>query len=319
MGVPAALQSAISARLVLRMSSPDEMASLNVPSSVAKDAELPNGRGFASWLGGGATEVQIACAGPDPSALAQVETLVAEAEELRSRSDARAPQLPELPDHFVVETEEVGPPLTAALGIADMTAELVRLDLTRQNLVVIGPPQSGKSATLATVAQGLRASTGDKVRLLGMGSAASPLADLDLWDVGAFSRASMPALAEKLWDKVAGMETVDVKYVLFVDPAEDMDDYDIERSLENIVKRECVRLVVACDGDLLAKAYSGWLSTLRRNRTAIMLQPESRIEVDSVLDIKVTFRPGQTFPPGRGIIVANRAWQLLQVAYPGGG
>jgi len=319
MGVPAALQSAISARLVLRMSSVDEMASLNVPSAVAKDADLPNGRGFASWLGGGTTEVQVACPGHDPSGLAQVETLVAQAEVLRSQSPARAPELPELPEHFVVETEQVGPPLTATLGIADMTAELVEVDLSRQNLVVLGPPRSGKSAALATIAQGIRASTGDKVRLLGMGSASSPLADLDLWDVAAFSRASIPVLGEKLWDKVAGMETVDVKYVLFIDPAEDLDDYDIERSLENIVKRECVRLVVACDGDLLAKAYSGWMSTLRRNRTAIMLQPESRVEVDSVLDIKVFFRPGQTFPPGRGIVVANRQWQLVQVAYPGGG
>src|SRR4029453_1665683 len=67
MGVPSTLLSAISARCALRMATPDELNALGVPSKIAKDAELPNGRGFVD----GTTEVQVACVSDDPSGVAQ--------------------------------------------------------------------------------------------------------------------------------------------------------------------------------------------------------------------------------------------------------
>ena len=313
MGVGPGLQSAIAARLVLRMSSPDEMASLNVPTKAARDADLPHGRGFASWMGGGATEVQVACPGNDPSGAAQVDALVAQAEKLAAASAARAPALPDLPQRLVLDDLPVGAALTAPLGKVDLTLEPVHVDLRRQNFAVLGPPMSGKSCTLATVAAGLRASSGDALRLVAIGSASSPLQALDIWDDAAFSRATHGRVAEALWEAVADDEGVDPRAVLFVDGAEEIEDYDVERPLEQLAKRECVRLVVACEPTTLSKAYSGWLSTLRRNRSAVMLQPDNRSDVETVLDVRPALRPGQTFPAGRGIYVAHRGWSLVQV------
>jgi hypothetical protein len=289
------------------------MMSLNVPMKVAKDAELPNGRAFASWMGGGATEVQVACPGDDPAGLAQVEALVKQAEKLAATSSARAPALPSLPDELVLDhASGAGPALTALFGVADLTDDPVRLDLTRQNFAVMGPPMSGKSTVLQTIAHGLRASSGDDLALYAIGAASSPLAALDVWTQAGFSRATHAQVAEALWEAVADDESVTARAVLFVDAAEDVEDYDVERPLEALVKRECVRLVVACETNTLAKAYSGWLSTLRRNRSALMLQPESRLDVETALDVRPALRPGQTFPPGRGVFVANRGWSLVQ-------
>ena len=296
MGVGPGLQSAIASRLVLRMSSPDEMTSLNVPSKVARDADLPHGRGFASWMGGGATEVQVACPGDDPSGAAQVDALVAQAEKLALASAARAPALPDLPERLMLDDASLGAALTAPLGVVDLTLAPVHVDLRRQNFVVLGPPMSGRSSALATVAAGLRASSGDDLRLVAIGSASSPLQNLDIWDDAAFSRATHARAGEALWESVA-----------------DDEDYDVERPLEQLAKRECVRLVVACEPTTLTKAYSGWLSTLRRNRSALMLQPETRSDVETALDVRPALRPGQAFPPGRGILVANRAWSMVQV------
>ncbi len=44
-----------------------------------------------------------------------------------------------------------------------------------------------------------------------------------------------------------------------------------------------------------------------------MLQPESRQDVEAAIGVKPALRPGQPFPPGRGIFVANRRWSLVQV------
>lgn len=313
-GIAPALQSAISTRLVLRMASADDMSALNVPLKVAKDADLPNGRGFASWLGGGSTEVQVSCLGSDPAGGSQVDALLARAVSLAASDPARAPLMPELPERFVIDSGAPrGAALTAPLAVVDLTNAVLPVDLRRQNLVVLGSPQSGRSTALATVAQGLRASSEDMVRLLAIGGASSPLAKLDLWDEAGFSRASHARVAEALWERVADDEGVDAKVVLFIDTAEDVENMDVERPLEQLVRRECVRLVVACEAGTLSKAYSGWLATLKRNRGALMLQPESRVDVESVLNVRPALRPGQSFPPGRGIYVGNRDWTLVQV------
>jgi hypothetical protein len=172
---------------------------------------------------------------------------------------------------------------------------------------------SGRSSALATVAAGLRASSGDDLRLVALGSASSPLQALDVWDDSAFSRSGHARVADALWELLADDEGVDARAVLFVDGAEEIDDYDVERPLEQLAKRESVRLVVACEPTTLSKAYSGWLSTLRRNRSAVFLQPQTRTDVESVFEVRPALRPGQEFPPGRGIFVANRGWSLVQV------
>jgi S-DNA-T family DNA segregation ATPase FtsK/SpoIIIE len=307
MGVPNALLSAISARCALRMATPDELTALGVPSKIAKDAELPNGRGFVD----GTTEVQVACVSDDPSGVAQAEAIGALGDKLAASTDARTRAVPALPDALVLTAAPTAP-LTAAFGLVDLSLAPAVVDLSRQNLVVAGPPLSGKSTALETVARGLRASSGH-LRLVALGTAASPLAALDVWDDAAFARAGLAGVVERLADDLADDEGVDTRVVLFVDAAEDIEGNDVVRNLEAVAKRDVLRLVVACEPTTLAKAYSGWLAALRRNRSALVLQPESKVDVDTTVGIKPDLRPDQPFPPGRGVFVANRRWQLVQV------
>ena len=315
MGVPNALLSAISARCALRMATADELTALGVPSRIARDAELPNGRGFVD----GTTEVQVACVSDDPSGVGQAEAIAALGAKLAASTDARSPAVPALPDALVLPVG--GPqsrPLTAPLGLVDLSLDTAVADLSRQNLVVAGPPLSGKSTALETVALGLRASSGAGpgaagLRLVALGTAASPLAALDLWDDAAFARAGLAGVVERLADDLADDEGVDARVALFIDAAEDIEGNDVVRNLEALARRDAVRLVVACEPATLAKAYSGWLAALRRNRSALVLQPESKVDVDTTVGIKPDLRPGQPFPPGRGVFVANRRWQLVQV------
>jgi S-DNA-T family DNA segregation ATPase FtsK/SpoIIIE len=308
MGVPNALLSAISARLALRMATPDELAALGVPTKLAKDADLPNGRGYLD----GTIEVQVACVSPDPSGVAQSDAIAVAAEQLQAAGLTPAPRLPELPDsvRFDTPTKE---PLTAPFGVVDLSLVVTDVDLSRQNLVVMGPPLSGKSTALETVAWGVRAATDPEIKLFALGSAASPLAGLDLWDDAAFSRAGHAGLLTRLTDLIGDDEGVEARALLFVDAAEDIEGNDVVRPLEALTKRDALRLAVACEASTLNKAYSGWLSPLRRNRSALLLQPESRADADAALGVKPSLRPDQPFPPGRGVFVANRRWSLVQV------
>jgi S-DNA-T family DNA segregation ATPase FtsK/SpoIIIE len=308
MGVPNALLSAISSRCALRMATPDELAMLGVPSKIARDAELPNGRGFLD----GPTELQVACVSDDPGGGAQAEAIALLGTKLAAATDLRAPAVPELPEAVVLAPVPTAP-VTAPLGVADLSLSVVEVDLSRQNFVVTGPPMSGRSTALAAVARGLRASSGDSLRLVGLGGAASPLAALDLWDDAAFSRAGQLGVVERLADDLDDDGPVDARVVLFVDGVEDVEGNDVMRYLEAVVRCDCVRLAAACEPTTLAKAYSGWVSALRRNRSALVLQPESKAEVDGVVGIKPDLRPDQPFPAGRGVFVANRQWMLVQV------
>jgi DNA segregation ATPase FtsK/SpoIIIE, S-DNA-T family len=314
LGVPSALLAAVSARLALRMATPEDLTALGVPLRVAKGAELPNGRGFL----GGTAEVQVACVSDDPSGAAQSQALSDAGAKMTAAEASRAPQLPTLPERIVFP----GPttrPLTSPFGVTDLTLEPADVDLTRQNLVVTGAPMSGKSCALETVAWGLRAST-PELQMLALGSAASPLAALDVWDDAAFSRTAHGPLVGRLTDLLAGDESIEARAVLFVDAAEDLEGNDVLRPLEALLRSDALRAVVACEPTTIAKAYSGWLAALRRNRSAIMLQPESRQDVEAAVGVKPALRPGQHFPPGRGIYVANRQWALVQVGLrPAGG
>jgi S-DNA-T family DNA segregation ATPase FtsK/SpoIIIE len=308
LGLPSALLAAVSARLALRMATPEDLTALGVPMRVAKGAELPNGRGFLN----GTAEVQVACVSDDPSGAAQSQALADAGAKLAAAEASRAPALPALPERVSFD-RPTSRPLTSPFAVVDLTLEPAEVDLTRQNLLVTGAAMSGKSCALETVAWGVRASTGSGLHMAALGSAASPLAGLDVWDDAAFARAGHGPLVARLTELLAGDEGVDARAVLFVDAAEDLEGNDVLRPLEALMRSDALRVVVACEPTTVAKAYSGWLSALRRNRSAVMLQPESRNDVEAAVGVKPALRPGQAFPPGRGIFVANRRWSLVQV------
>ena len=89
LGIPAALTSAMGARLVLRLSTADEMIGLGVARASALGAELAPGRGFL----GARTEVQVAVAGHSDTGADQAAALTDLGDRLRADMEP-APPLP---------------------------------------------------------------------------------------------------------------------------------------------------------------------------------------------------------------------------------
>jgi S-DNA-T family DNA segregation ATPase FtsK/SpoIIIE len=313
-GVPSALLSAISARIALRMANADDLMSLGVPRDIARGAELPDGRGFLN----GRTEVQVATVSPDPDAAAQAAAISFVGGHFARNGVRAAAPLPELPALVRRPDQLTGPPLRPYLGIADLSLEPVTVDLARQNLVVVGPPGSGRSAALATIAAGVAAGrTGDGApRLIGVGGAVSPLAKLDLWDLAGFGRGAARDTLREAAGEVSGDEGSEVRLVVLVDGAEDVESIENGPVLESLIRSDVVRMVVVAEPATLGRAYSGWTAELKTNRALLFLQPSSVNEIETVAGVKPTLRPAQSFPAGRAVLLDRRATRLVQVALP---
>jgi S-DNA-T family DNA segregation ATPase FtsK/SpoIIIE len=372
--LPTALLSAMGGRLVLRTAEPEDMSAFGVPSKVARDADLVPGRGFLQ----GSHEVQVVLVGDDPSGAGQAAALQREAErpEAVSRAAARrakagrrarpvepcpvvaaAPPLPELPELVTLDAAPTAP-FRVPLGLTDLDLDVFEIDLARRSVAVCGPPQSGRSTALSTIAAGLGRTHADLL-LAGVGAASSPLAALPVWDLAGFGRAGQvdvldevlerfdsPHAARRLPDSGRAMPAGDLDRpqidpsvrrppdsgrsmpigdldrpescplaVVFIDSVEDL-EAGAGPLLDRLVRAEAVRLVVAAGTVTLSRGHSGWLGELRRSRTLVVLQPENRGEVDQVAGVRPRFRPGQAFPPGRGVLVAQRTCDLVQVALP---
>lgn len=203
-------------------------------------------------------------------------------------------------------------PVRFLLGVADLTLETVQIDLANQNLVVTGPPLSGKSTALETAVEGLRAGTAG-VRFAGIGGLTSPLATSSVWDIAGFGRARhVPALQDAV-DLLAGDEGDQVKLILVVDSLEDFEGMEYNPLLEAIVRSDAVRVLAACDAATLERAYAGWMTDLERNRVLLVLRPGSPTEIEDQSRSRLVVRPGQQFPPGRGVLVGRGRSTLIQV------
>ena len=320
--LPSALLSAVGGRLALRTAEPEEMSAFGVPSKVVREADLVPGRGFLQ----GAHEVQVAVAGGDPSGAGQAAALqrqakrpVGAAGRRRGRTGdpspvAAARPLPDLPELVTLASAPTGP-FRVPLGLTDLDLDVFEVDLSRRHVAVCGPPQSGRSTALGTIAACLGQTHPDDLHLAGVGAASSPLADLPVWDAAAFGPAGQIDLLEDVLDRFDGRRSAGPDAVVFVDAVEDL-DLRAGPLLDRLVRVDAIRLVVAAGTTTLHRAHSGWLAEVRRARTLLVLQPESRSEVDQVAGLRPRIRPGQAFPPGRGVLVAQRSCELVQVAIP---
>jgi len=281
--LPTPLLTAIGARLVLRATEPDAMVALGVPLATARSASLPPGRGFLH----GDHEVQVAVLGDDPTTPAQSSALAA----LGSGAAPAARRAP-LPDDVARPTgHDRG--LAVAVGVGDDGPVLV--DLLGGHLLVVGPPGSGRSTTLAAVADGLAAN--------GHGAA---VVDGRADDAG--DRLGRVA------DEPAG--TREHPRVVIVDDADELGDGPA-RVLEQLAGTPGVRLVASADATAVARAFTGWVPAVKRGRRVLVLQPASAADVDQLAGARTRLRPGARFPVGRGVLVQDRRCTTVQVGRPG--
>jgi DNA segregation ATPase FtsK/SpoIIIE, S-DNA-T family len=303
MAIPSALASSMAARVVLRMADTDSLVDCGVLSTVAKQVDLSQ-PGRAVF--GRADLMQVAVAGGEDPTL-QAGAIDVRVDQLchayptTAFAPASLPTLCDVGDRSAI--------WHVALGLQDLTGSVVNLDLTPSDLVISGPPGSGRTTAAVTVARGLAAS--------GVGNVAMVSTDAD--NIPGVSVVSSDEERQRLFydlqAALSGPQTREPAMVLVLDDADRLDDPELAILLDKIVRDDRVRLITTVDGRAVAGGYQpGWIGELRRIRRQLLLQPTGPSDVTAVTGVRATVRPGVAFPAGRGVLVTERAAVIVHVS-----
>jgi S-DNA-T family DNA segregation ATPase FtsK/SpoIIIE len=306
--VPSRIHSSISNRLVLRHADETGYGDHGVSLARAKGLDLSPGCGL--WQAD--ATVQIAAVSTDATAKGQGATIGRFASSLEPSTPSRlaSQPLPERVERRVFASAVDVGPLTFPLALADLTGETVAVELTWSNMVVAGPPRSGRSTALSTCAHGLAG----RHRLWGVGTSASAL-DRDLFDEVAFGR---PDEVAPLLDRLANlldMGPSDQRHVLLIDDLDLLDDMSLNSAWERVARADGLRIVASLETRSIAGfSTNPLLTALKRARRLLVLEPDDAAEVLQATGVKSPVRPGQRMVAGRGVLIADRQPRIVQVA-----
>ena len=307
--VPARLHASISHRLILRQSDETSYTEHGISTARAKALDLEPGRGL--WQGD--ATMQVACVSADHHGQAQAAALAehAAAAAASGSSIATTP----LPDRIALTSLAADdlPALHAVVGQGDLTGAPVVADLTWTHLVVSGPPRSGRSTTLTTLAEQFASDHDVWV----VGPASSPLARPQGAELAhsAFGRA---AAVQPLLEQLAtmlDMGTPRRPQVLIVDDLDVLDDPTLMMVWDRLAKHDDLRVCAAIESrSLQGFSQNPMLAELRRARAMLLLQPADAAEIVQSTGARVSLRPGLHMVPGRGVFLADRRPTVVQVA-----
>ncbi|CAO5162953.1 DNA segregation ATPase FtsK/SpoIIIE, S-DNA-T family [Frankia sp. AiPs1] len=304
-------------RILLRMGERTDYSTIRIPLARIP-AQIPPGRG---WRSANQAELQIALLDPDPSGQAQAAALrqIAARAETRDREVtvgrrpapvAALPGVLPFADAIARVPEADRRPLRALLGLGGDEAAPLLLDFAGRahTFLVAGPPGSGRSNTLATLAVSLLAGGTSLVVLT---PRESPLRRL----------AAHPQVTLAAPEVLSGAQPLVVEgpAVLLVD---DVDLFGFNSPLEPALRAivasgrdRGVGLAYAGSGEVLSQAISGWLGEARRSRQGVLLAPQTSLEGDLVGSrIPVSLLRGGV-RPGRGY-VADVTGTLRAITIP---
>lgn len=305
--IPMSLSSSIQRRLVLRLANADDYAMLSVPSDVL-DSSSPPGRGILDGL-----EVQVGVLGGDGNVAVQARELEALAAAMRKAGIADAPPVQRLSDRVALAELGESSADATVIGLADDDLRPVAIE-PRGAFVIAGPPGSGRTTALDTIATSVAAAGGRRTVLLS--ARRSPLTRRSHWSIAAdtpeaLEKAVRTLIAEV--DKGAIPPTA-----LFIENLADFSgnpvEYDLERVIKALIKAESF-VVGEAETSTWSQAYTLG-QPLRAGRRGLLVQPDDS-DGDTLLNTSLGRIRRGTLPPGRGFLVERGRARKLHVAVAG--
>jgi hypothetical protein len=179
-----------------------------------------------------------------------------------------------------------------------------RLDLDLGHVIVAGPPRSGRTNFLRSIAEQTLSREGCYVFAI---SGNGTMQD-DRWLCG--DRENMDEVLDAVLSAATATD-LRCSALLLVDDAEDFAEGPIAARLQECVSAPGVRMIASSESHFWSRAYSGWMADVKRQRRSLFLQPD--LEADGqVASVRLRVRPGVTFEPGRGIYVADGSQIVVQ-------
>nr|WP_239157692.1 FtsK/SpoIIIE domain-containing protein [Streptomyces sp. SID13726] len=281
---------------------------------------VPPGRG---WNSDGGTEIQVALLAPGATGQDQAEALRRIGADATRRdtgiaADRRPARIGVLPvkvaftEAYEKVSEAERRPMWGLLGLGGDEVAPLGVDFADATpaFAVAGPPGSGRSTALASLAVSLLASG---TRLVILAPRESPLRLLGnhpgvrlLTEPDPTPDAFTEALEAGSGPRVVVVDDAD----LFVLPAIDQN----LRSVAESGRDRGIGIVVSATAETMAGAM-GWLSALKRHRKGVLLGPTSVLEGDYI-GARLTHAHLRGRKPGRGLTVDQRTGELINVQIP---
>ncbi|GAA4656559.1 FtsK/SpoIIIE domain-containing protein [Arthrobacter cryoconiti] len=302
--LPASLAASVQRLLVLRMATMDDYSNLGLPRDVL-NAASPPGRGL---IDNG--EIQLAIFGGNANLALQARQVEKLAETLRRQGVAQAPRIESLPESLDLNVLPAGTPGNAIIGVDDYNLEPASL-LANGALMLTGPPGSGRTTALVTLAEALKRST-PAVRRVYLGSRKSAIAHMPVWDESFTTNHGVEPELGRLIELVES-ESVDV--ALFIEGVTEFADSEVEMDLVNLIKA-AVKANHFVVGEAESSTWAGaWsLSGLFKSGRRGLLMNPGDLEGDSLMSTPLGRLHNNKFVPGRGYVVGRGKAFKLQVA-----
>ena len=192
--------------------------------------------------------------------------------------------------------------LDVRFAISDLTLEPAGLTLhDGEHALVLGPPRTGRTSTLAAIGEAARASGAEIVVV-----ADRPVELAAMLGVEAVAADALDAAADD-----------GSRQLLLVDDADRVGDPAgrLARAGCTLAAKAVSHLVVSTTADRLRSSYGHWLHEMRSCRTGVLFRP-GPLDAD-LLGAAVPARLIPAPVPGRGLIVADGSAAVVQVALPG--
>jgi S-DNA-T family DNA segregation ATPase FtsK/SpoIIIE len=304
--IPMSLSSSIQRRLVLRLANADDYAMLGVDSDVLSPASPP-GRGILDG-----SEVQIAVLGGDGNVAIQGRELEALAEAMITAGVPAAPSIERLSDSIPASSLPASIGGKVMIGVADDDLKPVAIE-PFGSFVISGPPGSGRTTALETIARGLAAGH-PSTKLFLLSTRRSALARIGIWANAADTPASISKAVAELTKMTELGDLVPGTVALFLENLSDFsgtpEEYDLEALIKTLLKQG--QFVVA-ESETSSWAQSYTLgSPMKAGRKGIVLQPDDGD--GELLNTSIGRIRRGSFPAGRGFLIGQGRSRRLQVA-----
>jgi S-DNA-T family DNA segregation ATPase FtsK/SpoIIIE len=307
--LPSSLGSSVQRRVVLRLADENEYGLVGLPTDVLS-LRSPPGRGLLDGL-----ELQVAVLGGSADVLAQSVAVSDLAASMTKAGIAAATPIARLADEIAIETLPSGVDGLPTLGLESDSLSPIGFSPSG-GFLVSGPPGSGRTTALLSIAQALRR-WDPAVRMVYLGTSRSPVAGLDLWD----AVAGTPEQAAELAARVeADLEvTVSSGHVLalVLEGVPDFVNGSADLPLQELVRRALsLGVLVVAEGETSALVGSYPLHQLvKSQRTGIVLQPD-QVDGNSLFRTNFPRAARADFPVGRGLYVSRGVARVVQLPLP---
>lgn len=306
--LPTSIASTIQRRVVLRLASEDDYLMLGVPRDILSPAS-PSGRGILDG-----NEVQLAILGDSGNVAVQAREMQRLAATLGRSTGTRPMVVRRLPDHVSLAYLPAGSASTPVIGVDDVTLEAATL-AARGPLLLAGPPGSGRTTAIATIAAGLARSSPGVRRVL-LSPRRSILTHRE-WDERAEGMDNVAATIGQLTSSIEAGSAEQL--AIFIEALPDFTgsevEYDLDRLVKIAIRQDCF-VVGEGETSTWSQAYT-LAQPFKAGRRGLLLAP-GEMDGDMLLGTPLGRLRRSDFPPGRGFLITAGRASKIQVAEDSG-